>query len=77
MQVGQTKDSPMRRTCMGMYTLSYDANSKLFQVSFANIVNSKKAIRNRGWNPLNYNLLDDPELNNTQEKDAVNDANNH
>ena len=50
---------------------------RAFQVSFANIVNSKKAIRNRGWNPLNYNLLDDPELNDAQEKDAVNDANNY
>jgi hypothetical protein len=50
---------------------------RAFQVSFANTVNSKKAIRNRGWNPLNYTLLDDPELNNTQEKDAVNHANNY
>ncbi len=50
---------------------------RTFQVWFANIVNSIKAIRNRGWNPLNYNLLDDLELNNTQEKDAVNDANNY
>ena len=26
---------------------------------------------------MNYTLLDDPELNNTQEKDAVNHANNY
>jgi len=50
---------------------------RTFQVWFANIVNSIKAIRNRGWNPLNYNLLDDPELNNTQEKVAVNHANSY
>jgi hypothetical protein len=37
---------------------------RAFEVSFGNIINSKKAIRNRGWNPLNYNLLDDKELNN-------------
>jgi hypothetical protein len=35
---------------------------RAFNVSFGSIVNSKKAIRNRGWNPLDYNLLDDKEL---------------
>jgi hypothetical protein len=45
-----------------------------FDVSFGSIVNSKKAIRNRGWNPLNYNLLDDKELNNREEQEAVNHA---
>jgi hypothetical protein len=47
---------------------------RAFDVSFGNIVNSKKAIRNRGWNPLNYNLLDDKELNNREEQEAVNHA---
>jgi hypothetical protein len=50
---------------------------RAFQVSFGNQVNCKKAIRSRGWNPLNYNLLDDPELNNEQEKDAFKLANHY
>jgi len=36
-----------------------------------------KANRNRGWISTNYNLLDDPELNNTQEKEAVINANGY
>ena len=31
--------------------------------SFANVTNSQKAIRERGWGPLNYCLLDHPDLN--------------
>ena len=30
---------------------------------FANVTNSQKAIRERGWGPLNYCLLDHPDLN--------------
>jgi hypothetical protein len=47
---------------------------RAFYVSFGSIVNSKKAIKSRGWNPLNYNLLDDKELNNGQEQDVANHA---
>jgi hypothetical protein len=46
----------------------------LWNASFAKVESNKKAIRNRGWNPLNYKLLDHPELTRKKKNDAVMDA---
>ncbi len=37
-----------------------------WNMSFAHITSNKKAIAHRGWNPLTYNLLQDPELKETK-----------
>jgi hypothetical protein len=41
--------------------------------SFAIVENNKKAIRNRGWGPLTYNILDHPELQ-QQKKNRIIEA---
>jgi hypothetical protein len=42
--------------------------------SFVKDESNKKAIRNRGWNLLNYQLLDRPELTCKKKNDAVTDT---
>jgi hypothetical protein len=45
--------------------------------SFARVDSNKKAIANRGWGPLTYNLLDHPELKQQNKKDIVEAAYNN
>ncbi len=47
---------------------------RAFLASCGHVENSKKAIRCRGWNPMNYNLLDDKELNNAEDHGAITQA---
>mmetsp|Transcript_8799 Transcript_8799/g.12803 ORF Transcript_8799/g.12803 Transcript_8799/m.12803 type:complete len:342 (+) Transcript_8799:694-1719(+) len=42
--------------------------------SFANIETNKQAVADRGWNPLTRNLLDHPELKNTKNRSAIQEA---
>jgi len=42
--------------------------------SFAKVEGNKKAIAERGWAPLTYNLLDHPELQRTKNNHAVANA---
>jgi hypothetical protein len=42
-----------------------------WNVSFARVESNKKAVAERGWGPLTYNLLDHPELTRKQDNTAV------
>ena len=42
--------------------------------SFANVITNKQAIADRGWNPLTYVLLDHPELKNSKNNSAIEEA---
>jgi len=50
--------------------------SRIWDKSFANKEGNKKAIRERGWNPLSYNLLKDPEILATRANFSLGDENN-
>jgi hypothetical protein len=39
-----------------------------WQHSFARVATNKRAIAARGWSPLNYNLLDHPEIQETKNR---------
>jgi hypothetical protein len=45
-----------------------------WQYSFAKVESSRKAIAERGWNPLAYNLLDNSELYMEQDDTAIKNA---
>jgi hypothetical protein len=47
---------------------------RAWEHSFDWVDSNKKAIAERGWNPLTYNLLDDPELYREKSDVAVNNA---
>ena len=47
---------------------------RAWEYSFAKRDSSKRAISERGWNPLTYNLLDHPELNKEKDDVAVTNA---
>ena len=44
---------------------------KAWAVSFARVDPNKKTIAERGWGPLNYALLDNPELNKNANKQRI------
>ena len=54
-----------------------DLVSKAWDESFAHIATNQKAVAERGWGPLNYNLLLHPEIQLTSNQKSANRKNNN
>jgi len=65
----------IKNPCVEKYKIVLVVN-QAWTTSFARVEYNKKAIAAGGWNPLTFNLLDNPEIHGTMTEEDCNERNN-